>query len=219
MKPTTLYLSAVGRPGPGDTVVVDVQLSSRLQPKPGMPVHERLHSHASVVLDRAARGEKTVAFAPPTEVTVDDRAIYRVFFHGPTYRVLEGVRLEDGHVVGIMRRGLPPNAREAGAAELVVPRLIELCFQTAGVFDISRRKAFGLPAGLESLRLYRPAELEGDRFFAEVWPREGSRGFDAHVVDSSGNVRLELSGYHTVTLPDAKTLAELHESVAEGALA
>jgi len=217
MKPATLHLTAVARPGAGDTVVVDVQLSSRLQPKPGVPVQERLHFRGRVLLDRAAVPRKTVAFHPPTEVTVDASAIYRVYFHGPAYRVLEGVRLEDGSAIGIMRPDLPPNAREANAAELVAPRLVELCFQTAGIFEIAHRHVFGLPAKLESLRVWRAAEATGSRLFAEVLPREEDDGFDARVMDADGNVYVELSGYRTVAIPDPETMAELLEAVTEGA--
>ncbi|HUL61341.1 MAG TPA: SDR family NAD(P)-dependent oxidoreductase [Anaeromyxobacteraceae bacterium] len=217
MNPATLYLAAAGRPGTGDTLRVDVRLSSRLQPNPGMPVQERLHFRGSVVAERAALAGKTVAFHPPADVTVDDRAIYRVYFHGPAYRVLEGVRLDDGHAIGVMRRGLPPNAREAGAAELVAPRLVELCFQTAGIIDIAERNVLGLPARLGSLRVRRAAPPGDSRIFAEVWRRDEGDGFDAHVVDADGNVYVELSDYRTVALPEPKTLGDLRGPVKEGA--
>jgi len=217
MRPATLHLTAVGRPGPAETVLVEVQLSSLLQPRAGMPVHERLHSRARVIVEPTSPGPRTVVFRPPSEPTVDHGAIYCVFFHGPAYRVLEGVRVEDGRAIGIMRRGLPPNTRRTDAVEFVSPRLVELCFQTAGMFDVAHRNTFGLPAALGRLRLYRPP-LVGDRFFAEVRTIEGGGGFDAQVVDAEGHLVLELSGYRTVALPDAETLAELHESVVEGAV-
>jgi Polyketide synthase dehydratase N-terminal domain/Polyketide synthase dehydratase domain len=216
MKPVTLHLTAVGRPGAGDALVLDVQLWSRLQPKPGVPVQERLHFRGRVLLDRAAVPHKTVEFHPPAEVTIDDDAIYRVYFHGPAYQVLEGVRLEDDCAIGVMRPELPPNARAANAAELVSPRLVELCFQTAGLFDIAHHHVFGLPAGLASLRVCRPAAT-GDRLFAEVLPREGDGGFDARVTDAAGDVYLELSGYRTVPIPPPDTMGTLLEAVSEGA--
>jgi NAD(P)-dependent dehydrogenase (short-subunit alcohol dehydrogenase family) len=214
MKATTLHLSAVGRPGPGDSLLVDVELSSVLQPKPGVPAQERLHSRGRVVVERAAPAQKAVAFQPPAEVTVGDEAIYRVYFHGPAYQVLEGVRVEDDRAVGVMRHELPPNAADAEATELVAPRLVELCFQTAGMYDLTRRDVFGLPSQLESLRLLRPGGAAG-RLYAEARPRDG--GFDCQVVDGEGNVLVELSGYRTVELPASKKPAERDEPVAEGA--
>jgi hypothetical protein len=208
MKPSTLHLTAVGRPATGDTVRVDVRLSSRLQATPAMPVQERLHFRASVVVERAAPAAKAVAFRAPTQVTIDDRAIYRVYFHGPAYQVLAGVRIEDRRAIGIMRRDLPPNARDAGAAELVAPRLIELCFQTAGMYDLAERDLFGLPARLDSLRVFRAAEGTGTQLFAEARTRSDDDAFDACVVDADGNVCLELSGYRTVALPGARMVVE-----------
>ncbi|HVI94916.1 MAG TPA: polyketide synthase dehydratase domain-containing protein, partial [Anaeromyxobacter sp.] len=216
MNPATLHLAAVGRPGADDAVLVEVRLSSVLQPKPDAPPQERLHFRASVVLERAALSGKPVVFEPPAEVTVDDGAIYRVYFHGPAYRVLAGVRLEDGEAIGVMRHELPPNARDADAEELVSPRLVELCFQTAGMVDIAERSVLGLPAALGSLRVY-PAP-EADRLFARVRRREDDDGFDAEVVDAEGNVHVELSGYRTVALPGPTALPELSRPVAEGAV-
>jgi NAD(P)-dependent dehydrogenase (short-subunit alcohol dehydrogenase family) len=219
MTPATLYLTAVGRPGSDDSVLVDVQLSSRRQPSPGLPAQERLHFRGRVLVERARLAGKTVAFHPPTRVTVGDGPIYRVYFHGPAFRVLEGVRLEADHAVGAMRNELPQNAKEAGASELVAPRLVELCFQTAGVFEISHRHVFGLPAALESLRILRQAEAGTSRLFAEVRPREEDAGFDARVVDADGNVYVELSGYRTIAIPSPENISDLLESATEEATA
>jgi NAD(P)-dependent dehydrogenase (short-subunit alcohol dehydrogenase family) len=218
MQAATLHLAAVGRPGAGDAVLVDVQLSSRLQPKPGLPPQERLHFRGRVVLERAPLAAKTVAFRRPAEVTFHEGRIYRVYFHGPAYQVLDGVRLEEDHAVGVMRAALPPNAADVGAAALAAPRLVELCFQTAGVLEIARREVFGLPAALESVRIWRAVEIGRGGLFAEVRQREDDDGFDARVVDADGNVHVELSGYRTVAIPEPpESMSELLEPTEEGA--
>jgi NAD(P)-dependent dehydrogenase (short-subunit alcohol dehydrogenase family) len=216
MRPATLHLTAVGRPGEGDAIVVDVQLSSKLQPKPGMPLQERLHFRGRVLLERAPVPPKTVAFQAPAELTFDDGAIYRVYFHGPAYQVLDGARVEDCCAIGVLRSELPPNAKDAAAAELVAPRLVELCFQTAGMFDLANRRVFGLPAALDALRVFRPAPGAGVRLFAEAVPVEEGAGFDARVVDAEGNVYVELSGYRTVEVPELAAKAALLEPAPEG---
>jgi NAD(P)-dependent dehydrogenase (short-subunit alcohol dehydrogenase family) len=209
-KPATLQLTAVGRRGGDDALVVDVQLASTLQPKPGMPLQERVHFRARVVTERTAPVARKVVFRPPAEVTVGRDAIYRVYFHGPAYQVLEGVKLDDrgAGAVGVMRRALPPNARDVEADELVAPRLVELCFQTAGLLDIAQRDVFGLPAALGSLRVYRRAPA-GERLYADVRRRDGDDGFDAEVVDAEGNVYVELSGYRAVALPGVNAASAL----------
>ena len=211
MSPATLYLNAVGRPTASDAVQVELQLWSRREPpKPGLPAQERLHFRGTAVVERAAAAGKTVAFQPPAEVTHAADAIYRVYFHGPAYQVLEGVRLEDDGAIGVLRATLPPNAADASAAELVSPRLVELCFQTAGMFEVARRDVFGLPAALGSVRVHR-APAAGARLYADVRSREGG-GFDARVVDAEGNVHVELSGYRTIAVPGWASKAALLES-------
>jgi NAD(P)-dependent dehydrogenase (short-subunit alcohol dehydrogenase family) len=217
MQPATLHLTAVGRPGPGDALLVDVQLTSRLQPKPELPVQERLHFRGRAVLARAPAAPDSVVFHAPAEVTVDDGPIYRVYFHGPAYRVLKGVRLEDRYAIGVLRPDLPPNAKQVDAAELVAPRLVELCFQTAGILDIARRNVFGLPAALESVRVYGEAAPRDRQLFAEVLPRREGDAFDARVVDADGNVYVELAGYRTVAIPEPQNMAELLARLTEGA--
>jgi hypothetical protein len=216
MKPATLHLTALGRPGPDDSLLVQVQLTSRLQPKPDMPVQERLHFRGQVVLERTALEAKTIAFKAPSKITVGDEAIYKVYFHGPAYQVMEGARLEEARVVGVMKKKLPPNAKEAGVAELVGPRLVEFCFQTAGVYDIVKRKVFGLPAGLEALRIHKVKVRSGARLYAEAIPRPDGEGFDARVVDGEGNVYVELLRYRTVALPEPKEMSALAGAI-EGA--
>jgi NAD(P)-dependent dehydrogenase (short-subunit alcohol dehydrogenase family) len=209
MKPATLHLTALGRPGPDDTLLVQVQLTSRVQPRPDVPAQERLHFRGTVVLERAGLAPRTVAFKAPTKVTVGEEAIYKVYFHGPAYQVLEGARLEDARAIGVMKKKLPPNAKEPGVAELIGARLVEFCFQTAGVFDIVKRKVFGLPAGIEALRVVKAKVRNGTRLYAEAWPRPDGDGFDARVVDGEGNVYVELANYRTVALPEPKEMSAL----------
>ena len=75
--------------------------------------------------------------------------IYRIYFHGPAYQVLEGVHLEDGRAIGSMVHGLPPNGDPANAASLMAPRLIELCFQTAGILEVARDQRLALPTAYD----------------------------------------------------------------------
>ena len=86
----------------------------------------------------------------------------------------------------------------------MAPRLIELCFQTAGIWEMGTTGRMGLPSRLRRVSLLRPTESAKGRLHAVVMPGGGgtsSRGFDASVVDEAGNVFLVLEGYRTVELP------------------
>jgi len=106
-----------------------------------------------------------------------------------------------------MAEGLPPNdAPSVGAPHaaplLMAPRLIELCFQTAGVYEMVRAGVMALPLAIGSVTTYRqPEQADGARLYALVTPVEGGAAFDAQVVDDAGNVYVDLHGYRTVRLP------------------
>jgi len=208
MKPMTLHLTATGRLGPDDAVLVDVQLLSRLQPKPGGPAQERLHFRGCAVLEHRAHEPRKVAFRPPESATFDRSAIYRVYFHGPAYRVMDAAKLEEGRAIGVFRRDLPPNAADPAAAELVLPRLVELCYQTAGIIGIAEDGKLGLPSGLHTLQVLGMPPTAA--LYAEVWRRDDG-GYDARVVDAEGNVWVELSDYRTVAFSEGQMLERLHQ--------
>ena len=90
----------------------------------------------------------------------------------------------------------------------MAPRLIELCFQTAGVWDIQTTGTMALPLGLESVTAYRqPVEANGQRLYALVTAVDGGERYDAQVVDESGAVYVALQGYRTVDLPGRVALS------------
>ena len=175
-QPATLHLRAVGSPGGVGEVVVSAELRSVVQPKPELPAQERVHFRARVRMRREAPEKPKVAFRKPAPktFTVGSEAVYEVYFHGPAYRVIERAAVEDDGVVALMAAGLPPNARPAGADEVVAPRLLELCFQAAGLWLLAKKQTMGLPTALERATVYRP--------------EDGGRG-EAAVRDGGGTGR------------------------------
>jgi hypothetical protein len=82
--------------------------------------------------------------------------------------------------------------------------LIELCFQTAGVFEIGTTGEMRLPRSVGALRIY-PNQVNGRDFYAFVKPRtllDDEMVFDAWVVDQDGKIYLEIRDYRTVQLPN-----------------
>jgi hypothetical protein len=217
MQPATLHLFAHAHPAPDGEVRVAVMLKSVVQPKADLPPQERLHFRAQVRMSPTPLGVPIVDFtAPEVAPTVGREAIYRIYFHGPAYQVLEGVTLEDGRATGVMAHGLPPNARPADAASLMAPRLIELCFQTAGILEVAKDSVLGLPTAFSSARVYRqPEDAEGERLYALVTRREdGGPAYDAQVVDGRGRLYVDLRGYRTVSLPGLVSLDEVIRATA-----
>jgi hypothetical protein len=82
------------------------------------------------------------------------------------------------------------------------PMLLELCLQTAGIWEIGLTGTLSLPNSIGKVKLYR-REINGEPIFAEV--RLEERGeqlvFSSRVVDSTGRVYLEMENYQTAATP------------------
>ncbi len=129
--------------------------------------------------------------------------IYRLYFHGPAYQVVERAWWDGERMVGLMARGLPLNHMPSEPPTLMAPRLIELCFQTAGLWEMGSQGRMGLPQHIDRVSLLLPVhETEDTRLYAIV-KSDGRGGFDAEVVDMKGNRYVEISGYRTVAIPSA----------------
>jgi len=83
------------------------------------------------------------------------------------------------------------------------PILVELCLQTAGIWEAGKTGVLALPSSIGTLKLY-PRKVNGVPIFAEVVPlqlEDGSLAFKARVVDAKGHLYLEMQDYRTVPLP------------------
>ncbi len=211
MEPQTLYLQAVGAPA-GDELVVHTTLRSRRQLAGQEAPQEKLHFTATVRLARGGpeggtdpAGEAIALLSPDDPALgapeIRREAIYDIYFHGPAYQVLEGVQVTGQRAVGLMACELPPDSRPPDAASLMAPRLIELCFQTAGIWQIRTSGELALPASLASVSATRPLPAGEGRLWAVVEAIDGGAAFNADVVDDDGAVYLRLRGYRTVALP------------------
>ncbi len=136
---------------------------------------------------------------PSVDRTVGSDEIYEIYFHGPAYQVLSGAGRSDDRVVGSWADDLPDNHAPADAALLTAPRLTELCFQTAGVWEIGTTGQMALPMAIDRVTPVQGSEPAGS-VLAVVTPSDDGR-FEADVVDEHGNVLLHLAGYRTVALP------------------
>jgi NADP-dependent 3-hydroxy acid dehydrogenase YdfG/acyl carrier protein len=216
-EPRTLELRAQIRDGDDGTMVADCQLVGR-RPRPGQQEQETLHFTGRARLSRAfpAAPQRDVPeSAAEGHAVVGHAEVYRVYFHGPAYQVLESAWRDNGHLVGAFATDLPPGHEPAEPATEFLPRLIELCFQTLGVWELGTTGRLWLPSHVDRVLRYAGADDPG-ALWAVVTPRDG--GADAEVVDARGHVRVRLEGYRTIELPgsiDSDVLAPLRDAMAD----
>ncbi|MGZ4671885.1 MAG: SDR family NAD(P)-dependent oxidoreductase, partial [Ilumatobacteraceae bacterium] len=194
-------LEFVARPcADGDEVVADCRLVGR-RSLANQPEQITTHFTGRVRLSHTpapTRSSDPVGEACGTVVDADD--IYRIYFHGPAYQVVDAAWRDGDRVIGRIADDLPPNHRPGNAPLLVEPRLIELCFQTAGIFELGTTGRLALPLRVAKVSLH-PVPDQVGRWKAVVTPRSDGRGVDAVVIDDLGHVRIGLEAYETIALP------------------
>jgi NAD(P)-dependent dehydrogenase (short-subunit alcohol dehydrogenase family)/acyl carrier protein len=209
--PRTLLLDARFRKQ-GDELVAACRMvgSRELQ---GL-AEPQVTTHSSALVRLARRRPGSTEAAPvttpsPSTAAVDAADIYRVYFHGPAFKVLEKVWTDGKRVIGLMAADLPAGHSPAELPLLTDPRLIELCFQTAGAWELGTSGRLALPSRIGELSWLEVPEMSpGTRLFAVVTPLPGG-GFDAEAIDSTGRVHARLRGYTTIALPAAIDEAHL----------
>lgn len=201
LKPRTIIWHAVAY-RLSDEIMVKVALESDMHRHNGMTEH-LLNFDGLVYLDpnHQVKKKSVAASIWSKQDSVSAEEIYRLYFHGPSFQVLEAAQFADNTVLGRFNMGLV-DVSANDPDRFVTPLLIELCFQTAGLWEAGATGILALPQSVGSLKLY-PQPLNGEAIFAEVNPceREGTLSFDARVVDANGNVFLELEDYRTAPLP------------------
>jgi acyl transferase domain-containing protein/NAD(P)-dependent dehydrogenase (short-subunit alcohol dehydrogenase family)/acyl carrier protein len=194
----------------GDEIVADCRLTGSRTLPHQTALEVTTHFTGRVRLSRQApQAETSTANFELNGMLAEAPNIYRVYFHGPAYQVLERVSTENDRTVGLMAEGLPVNDT-SGHPLAAAPRLLELCFQTAGLWQMLAEHRMGLPAHIDRISVLRAAEsAEGRRLYAVVTAHSHAGVFDAEVVDGAGNRFVTMTGYRTVALPDPINLDPL----------
>ncbi|NNC93515.1 MAG: SDR family NAD(P)-dependent oxidoreductase, partial [Acidimicrobiia bacterium] len=185
----------------GDDVVADCRLlGSRLLPNQDQP---QISVHFTGRVRLAGQAVKPATMEVPAGsadgVAPDD--IYAIYFHGPAYQVLTGAWRQGGAAVGRMSDDLPENHHPADLPLRITPRLIELCFQTAGIWEMGTEGVMGLPMQVGRATVYGDSRAAGPLVAVAEHQEDGS--FRVRVVDEAGAVLVELDDYRTVQLPGA----------------
>jgi hypothetical protein len=107
---------------------------------------------------------------------------------------------EGDRSVAVLADPLPDNHRPPDLPLLTAPRLVELCFQCAGLWQAGIEGRLALPLRVGRARVLRdPAKARGP---LHALARQTAPGcFDCSVIDAEGNVIVRLDDYRTIPLP------------------
>jgi len=206
----------------GEKLLAECRLIGRRKLVGQTEPQETTHFTARVSLRKQVPG----AVTGPTprlsaEAIVDAAQIYRIYFHGPAYQVVERAWWDGEHMVGALTPDLPDECKPSERRTVIGPRLIELCFQTAGLWEMAAQSRMGLPWQVRGVSWLRSPHLTEDAFYALVTPNPEQGTFDAEVVDSHGNRYLRLDGYRTAELSssvESEPLKALQEALSAATL-
>jgi len=211
-EPRTVTVETAWRPD-GNAVLADCRLIGRRllhnQAEPQVTTHftgrVRLARQPLVAMPGPA-------LAAPSGSVFEAADIYRIYFHGPAYQVLERAWWDGNRVVGLMAKGLPANHHPSEKLAAVSPRLIELCLQTAGLWELKVEGRMGLPQHIRQVCLWDTPDRAEGRLYAVVTADPAQKSFDVEVLDEAGKRYVRVSGYRTEALPgkvDAEPLKKL----------
>jgi hypothetical protein len=158
------------------------------------------HFRGTVRLSRMGNAVESGSPIAAEGSLLEAASIYQVYFHGPAYRVLQRAWWTEAGAVGEMATDLPPNHLPPDQELVAEPRMIELCFQTAGLWEMAVRQRMGLPSHVDWIRVCRGAAAAAGPLYAVVTPNLAGASFDVEVVDSGGARYLRMHGYRTATL-------------------
>ncbi len=198
----TLTVEATIRPR-GQEIVADCKLIGRRSLPNQAEPQVTTHFTGRV---RLAKGlPELLRMSPPplaAGLTIEAAQIYRLYFHGPAYQVLEKAWWDGSRMIGLLAKNLPSNHHPSELPILMEPRLIELCFQTAGLWEMGAQDRMGLPNQVQCVSSLKVPNSHV-RVYAVVTPDPARGTFDAEVVDEDGRRYVHLGGYRTIAMPSA----------------
>jgi NAD(P)-dependent dehydrogenase (short-subunit alcohol dehydrogenase family) len=137
----------------------------------------------------------------------DSATIYKTYFHGPSFQVLDGIlSVDKGSVLAVFKRPAAPLWKPGHPAKLVFhPLVFEALFQACGWRDIQFDRSMALPDAIGAAIVYdhEPTDPETLFLYGVFKGRtEDNRSlYDAWAFDEEFNLFAELRDYAMIPTP------------------
>ncbi|HLE47529.1 MAG TPA: SDR family NAD(P)-dependent oxidoreductase, partial [Candidatus Thermoplasmatota archaeon] len=163
----------------------------------------RIHFTGTLLFGKAVEAETDATPAgmgPPIEA----KEIYRQFFHGPSFQVLDSFQSNAEHKesVGVYAWPQAPLFGRSTGAFLTNPMGRELAYQTAGGYDLFVLRALSLPKAVGRIR-FHDVPRPGERIVAVARYRDTHDNvshFDVKLLGDRGRVLEELEDFELVRI-------------------
>ncbi|MEZ5098183.1 MAG: SDR family NAD(P)-dependent oxidoreductase, partial [Nocardioides sp.] len=197
-EPRTLRVSLTTEPAGEDLLAHAVLSAERVLPGHDAAVRT-VHFTGTVRLSTAPpeAGREEVDLAP-ADRRLSPEQVYSFYFHGPAYQVVDEAWRSDGAALARLNGGLPSDHEPPEAPLVEAPRLVELCFQAAGLWQAGRDGELALPLAVGRVEVV-DTDTTGD--LVAVARQTGHSTYDARVVTADGRVVVRLDGYRCIPVP------------------
>lgn len=156
---------------------------------------DKITDHFNAVIGKGAEGSEKIdvkKYAAGSVPLLTKSEIYEIYFHGPSFQVLDGLIEVSGRrsVVKYREPGLPL-FDTAGYKLQIDPLYIESALQGAGMYDMIVNGLFSLPSKIKRLLHFGNGKAEyvvSDFLFKD----ETHSYFNVYVVDAAGSVIVKL---------------------------
>jgi len=133
---------------------------------------------------------------------IDARAIYDLYFHGPSLRVIDHAWRHGSVVISRMAACLPASQRQTEPFLRIQPLLVELGLQTAGLLALALSGTMRIPHRIDIVEngahQWNPTDHPT---YAIARASSNADAMDIDITDHVGLVLLTIRGYRTVPLP------------------
>ncbi|MCG2726614.1 MAG: polyketide synthase dehydratase domain-containing protein, partial [Elusimicrobia bacterium] len=130
---------------------------------------------------------------------IDKDNIYKVYFHGPSFQVLDGIiSLDKDKALGVFKKPKTPLWQTKDENLISNPMAIEAAFQNCGFRDIHFESKMALPDSVDEIIIHNNDDRTEELYVYSVYKglnSEGKSAYDAFVFDKDGNIRIEIMNY------------------------
>jgi hypothetical protein len=197
-EPRTIAVAAVIRPDGGDLVADCTLTASRVLKGEQAPRTTTHFTGRARLVAGAPQREREDSPCMDSATAATQGDVYRVFFHGPAYQVIDQAWHSGRTAVASLAQGLPAGHLPETDHTTTEPRLAEACFQTAGLWQVGQAGHLALPAHADFVSLLHRPRPDVPLF--AIARSAGDGGFDCRVVDADGDVVVRIDGYRTIGL-------------------
>ena len=198
-QPRILTLHATFRED-GPDLIAECRLVGIRELRAGLEPQITTHFRGRVRMSRTPAAAAVADVPSQAGPSIPAHTIYDVLFHGPAYQVLAEERVAGPHATGVLTAGLPDDHTPMTSAFALQPRLMELCLQTSGVWELATSGRLALPLGIEHVEAAAAGTPAAGTVTARATARD-DEAFDVDVTDAAGTILVRMRGYRSIALP------------------